>query len=130
MIRFATPFILAAFLAMGGYQTTATQEKPAAPVDSKAEKETRYLAFQIFTYGPDPKVARLGEGKTEVTLLERLPPKIQKIQKDLPAWVEKSGNKDKATTLMQKLEAHLKARNFEEAEKTADSILKMIGESR
>ena len=29
----------------------------------KAEKETRYLAFQIFTYGPNPKIATMGEGK-------------------------------------------------------------------
>ena len=32
--------------------------KPATPDSSRAEKETRYLAFQIFTYfSPDPKVA-------------------------------------------------------------------------
>jgi hypothetical protein len=29
----------------------------------KAEKETRYLAFQIFTYSPDPTFALSGEGK-------------------------------------------------------------------
>ena len=37
-------------------------KKPATPDSSKAEKETRYLAFQIFTYGPDPKVATHGRG--------------------------------------------------------------------
>src|SRR3984893_4764716 len=26
------------------------------------EKETRYLAFQIFTYGPNPIIATMGEG--------------------------------------------------------------------
>ena len=30
---------------------------------------------------------------------------------------------------MQKLDEHLKAKNFEEVEKTADSILKMMGAS-
>jgi hypothetical protein len=38
------------------------EEKPATPEALKAEKETRYLAFQIFTYGPDPRGARMGEG--------------------------------------------------------------------
>ena len=28
--------------------------------------------------------------------MERLPAKVQKIQKELPAWIEKTGNKDKA----------------------------------
>ncbi len=67
----------------------------------------------------------------DLTLLERLPPKIHKIQKELPAWIQKADadNKDKATVLMQKLQEHLKAKNFEEAEKTTDSLLKMIGVS-
>src|SRR5207247_1753340 len=39
MIRFARPIILAALLAMGGYQPTAAQEKPAAPEALKAEIE-------------------------------------------------------------------------------------------
>lgn len=62
-----------------------------------------------------------------MTLLERLPPKIHKIQKELPAWVQKTGDTGKATSHMRKLQEYLKAQNFEEAEKTADSILKMMG---
>ncbi len=38
-------------------------KQPANPGPSKAEQETRYLAFQIFTYGPNPKLASMGEGK-------------------------------------------------------------------
>ena len=60
--------------------------------------------------------------------MERLPPKIHKIQEELPAWVQKTGNRE-AAVLMQKLKEQLDARNFEEAEKTVDSILKMIGAS-
>jgi hypothetical protein len=59
--------------------------------------------------------------------LERLPPKIRRIQKELPAWVQKTGNTDQATALMQKLQEYLTAKNFEEAEKTADSILETMG---
>ena len=36
--------------------------KPATPQASKAEKETRYLAFQIFTSNPDPRVPEGGKG--------------------------------------------------------------------
>jgi len=79
-------------------------------------------AYRKFLKG-DPLI----EAKTEaLTLLERLPPKIHKIQKELPGWIQKTGNTDKATALMQELEKHLKAKNFEEAEKTVDSILEMI----
>jgi hypothetical protein len=38
-----------------------------------------------------------------------------------------AGNKEKAAAFMKKLEEHLKAKNFEEVEKTADSILKLMG---
>jgi hypothetical protein len=70
--------------------------------------------------------------KTEaLPLSERLPPKIHRIQKELSAWIEKADaeNKGKAAALMQQLQEHLKAKNFEEAEKTADSILKLMGPS-
>lgn len=40
--------------------------QPSRPDSSKAQKETRYLAFQIFTYGPDPRVATMGEGPNPV----------------------------------------------------------------
>ncbi len=70
------------------------------------------------------------EAETEaLTLLDRLPPKIHRIQKVLPAWIQKTANAEKATALMRELEKRLKAKSFEEAEKTADSILEMIGAS-
>ena len=63
----------------------------------------------------------------ESSLQERLSAKIQKIQKELPAWIEKIGNKEKATALMKILQEQINAKSFEEAEKTAGSILEMIG---
>jgi hypothetical protein len=89
------------------------------------EGEEALLAYRKFLAGRP-----LIEAKSEAsTLLERLPPKIHKIQKELPAWIQNAaaGNKEKAIALMQKLQEQLKAKNFEEAEKTADSILEMIG---
>jgi hypothetical protein len=87
------------------------------------EGEEALQAYRKFLKG-----GQLVEAKTEtLTILERLPPKIHKIQKELPAWVQKTGNKE-AIALMQKLDEHLKAKDFEEAEKTADLILKMMGD--
>jgi hypothetical protein len=97
------------------------------------------MSFRVVTEGEEAlqayrkflKGEPLIEAKTEaLTLLERLPPKIHQIREELPAWIQKRGNTDtdKATALMQKMQEQLKARNFEEAEKTADSILKMMGE--
>lgn len=67
------------------------------------------------------------EAKAEAsTILERLPPKIHRIQKELPAWIQKTHKTDQAGPLMQHLDASIKANNLEEAEKTADTILRMI----
>jgi hypothetical protein len=73
----------------------------------------------------NPEDAR--EKPDDLPLMERLPPKIHKIQKELPAWAQRTGNAEKATSLMRELDKHLKDNNLEEAEKTADSILKLIG---
>ncbi len=95
------------------------------------------MSFRVVTEGEEALAAyrkflkgdQLVETKTEaLTLMERLPPKIHKIQNELPAWMQKGGNMNKASALMQELKAHLNARNFDEAENTADSILKMMGE--
>jgi hypothetical protein len=101
------------------------------------------MSFRVVTEGEEAlrayrkflKGDRLLEAKTEaLTLLERLPPKIHKIQKELPGWIQKTGGKDKAAAekaaaLMQQMQEQLKAKDFEEVEKTADSILKMMGVS-
>lgn len=67
-----------------------------------------------------------GENAQAAALAERLPPKIHKIQKELPAWLKKTGDK-KALALMQELDKQIKAKQFVEAEKTADSILTLMG---
>ncbi len=80
------------------------------------------------TYRKFLKGAPLIEAKTDaLTLLERLPPKIHQIQRELPAWIQRSGEMQKASTLIQKLDTQLKNKDFEAAERTADSILKLMG---
>ena len=92
------------------------------------------MDFRVVTEGEDAlrayrkflKGEPLMEAKTEaLTLMERLPPKIHQIQRELPAWIQKTASK-KAVALMQQLDVQVKAKNFEEAEKTADSVLKLM----
>lgn len=87
------------------------------------EGEEALRAYRKFLNG-EPLI----EAKTTtLTLLERLPSKIHRIQKELPVWIKTAPNKEKAIALMQKLDKNLKAKNFDEVEKTADALLKMIG---
>ena len=58
--------------------------------------------------------------------LERLPAKIHRIQRELPAWVQQTGNQAKAEALLPRLDAALKGNDFTEAEKVADEILKLL----
>ena len=87
------------------------------------EGEEALTAYRKFLSG-----VPLVEGKTVASLMERLPPKIRRIQKELPAWMEKSepGNRQKAAALMQKLDGQLKAQNFEVVERIADEILRLL----
>jgi len=85
------------------------------------EGEEALRAYRKFLSGE-----KLVEAKETASLMERLPPKMHKIQKEFPAWMQKSGNKE-AIALMQQLQKHYEAKNFEEVEKAADSILKMMG---
>jgi hypothetical protein len=95
-------------------------------IKDKKWPEADKVADELLTLmkGDSPAEAKTGA----LPLMERLPPKIHKIQKELPAWIQKTGNAE-AVALMKQLQEQMKARNFEEVEKTADSILKMIGAS-
>jgi hypothetical protein len=94
------------------------------------------MSFRVVTEGEEAlqayrkflKGELLIEANTEaLTLMDRLPTKLHKIQKELPAWVQKTGNQEKATALMQELQRQLDAKNFEAAEKAADAVLEMMG---
>ncbi len=98
-------------------------------------EDNKNMGFRVVTEGEEAlrayrKFLRgepLIEGKAVASLEERLPPKIHQIQRELPAWIQKTGNQ-KALDLMHKLQGYLNAKNFEEAEKTADTILKLLNE--
>ena len=74
--------------------------KDTNPFRIVTEGEEALQAYRKFLKG-DPLI----EAKTEaLTLLERLPPKIHKIQRELPEWMQKTGNKE-AAALMKKMQA-------------------------
>jgi hypothetical protein len=52
--------------------------------------------------------------------------KMQRIPKELPGWVQKSGKQAQAMPLVQKLEAFLKGRKWLEADKVADELLSLM----
>ena len=58
---------------------------------------------------------------------DRMLERIHLIQKELPAWIKKTGKKAEADTLMKYLKEQLAAKKFAEGAKTADEILEMIG---
>lgn len=52
--------------------------------------------------------------------------KMQRIQKDLPVWVQKSGKAAEAMPRIQKLQAFIKERRWQEADKVADELLALM----
>ena len=53
---------------------------------------------------------------------------MRRIQKDLPDWVQKSGQQAKAMPLTKKLDALLKERKWQEADKVADELLSLMSQ--
>jgi hypothetical protein len=58
---------------------------------------------------------------------EKFKQKIDRIQLALPKWMEKVRRPDLVEPLMHKLDALIKSNRFEEANRTADEVLKLIG---
>jgi hypothetical protein len=91
------------------------------------------MGFRVVTEGEEAlqsyrkflKGEPLIEEKETASLMERLPPKVRRIQKEVPAWIQKTGNTE-AVALMQKLQAGMKVKNWDEVESAADSLLKLL----
>ena len=93
------------------------------------------MDFRVVTEGEDAlhTYRKFLQGKplTEAALTPSfdpasLPAKIHHIQKALPGWIRQTGKQAQAEPLMQRLDTAIKANNFPEAEKVADTILKLI----
>ncbi len=86
------------------------------------EGEEALRAYRKFLRGQ-----RLAEVVSPISSpFERLPAKIRRIQQELPAWVQKTGDQAKADALQRRLQAALKGNNIMEGEKVADEILKLL----
>jgi hypothetical protein len=58
----------------------------------------------------------------------RLEEKMHRIQKEFPAWIQKSGQQAKAAPLMKKLSALLKDKKWQELDQLADQVLSMMSQ--
>ncbi len=56
--------------------------------------------------------------------------KMRRIQNELPAWTQRSGQQARVLPMTQKLTALLKERRFEEADRLADELLALIAQER
>ena len=61
--------------------------------------------------------------------IARIMSKMQLVQEHQSEWIKNGGEAAKLQSLMQKVSQYGDAKNFREAEKTADEILALIGES-
>ena len=52
--------------------------------------------------------------------------KIERIQREAPAWAQKRGSDAEIRPLMEKLDSLIKQSKFQEADKQADAILALI----
>jgi hypothetical protein len=109
-------------------QVMPLAKKLEACIKDKKWQEANAVADELVALlDAKPRTAAKTTGSSP---MERLPAKIEQIQKQLPEWIQKTAGKAKeAQALMKELDTRLKVMNFEEAEKIADSILKMIGAS-
>jgi hypothetical protein len=60
---------------------------------------------------------------------EALQEKMHRIQSDLPQWVQKTGRQAEAAPLIQKLNALMKEKRFEEADRLADEIVRLMSQA-
>ncbi|WP_240907000.1 hypothetical protein [Paludisphaera rhizosphaerae] len=118
---------LPAWVQKSGGQARAMplMQKIQGLVTEKKWVEADKVADEVLSLiGVDPEKG----GAAATSVQERLPAKIQKLQKGLPAWFQ--GDPDRlrrATELMKALEARLEAMELQEAEREVDAGLKMIG---
>jgi hypothetical protein len=52
--------------------------------------------------------------------------KMHRLQKEIPAWVQQSGQQARVQPLIKKLEAFMKDRKWQEADRVADEILSLL----
>ncbi len=62
--------------------------------------------------------------------IEAFQDKMHRVQKDLPGWIQKSGQQAQAMPLVQKLDGLIKDKKFQEADKVADELLTLMSQEK
>ncbi|MGH6846136.1 MAG: hypothetical protein ACREC0_01470, partial [Methylocella sp.] len=84
---------------------------------------------------PPGALAAHGQFARHETLVETTPSgfsseafqnKMHRIQRELPDWVQQSGQQAQVMPLTQKLKALIKDKEFQEADKVADELLSLM----
>ena len=112
-----------------------SQMQPLGPLPSETAlcNEYRTKDFRVVTEGDGaihayPMFLRGVELTETVTATDpgSLPAKIHHIQRDLPPWIQETGDQALAQPLIQKLAADMKANDIPSANKDADAILNLM----
>jgi hypothetical protein len=108
-----------------GINCGATGTDLPARLSKSAFGEQAVAAYRKFLRGEplDEKAASASSALFEAPLALRA--KIERIQKQLPAWVQAHG-RERVEPLMKTLDQHIRSQNLTEAEKTADRVLELI----
>lgn len=86
-----------------------------------AENPECLAAYAKFLRG-EPLVETAATGFSS----EALQAKMQRIQKELPAWVQQSGQQAQVMPKMEKIKALMKDKQWQEVDKVADEILLLL----
>lgn len=80
----------------------------------------------LASYGKFLRGETLVESASPGFSASNLQKKMQRIQKDLPAWLQTSRQQAQAMALMAKLKVLLKDRKWQEVDKVADELLALM----
>ena len=98
------------------------------PGPGKGKRSRGWWDFDFdFTRGFDSEFRKFGPIFDE-EFRRKFQDKMHRIQRELPAWVQQSGQQAQATRLTQELTALMKDRKWQEADKVADELLSLMSQ--
>jgi hypothetical protein len=110
-----------AYVSLFGWSTRGGDSFAKATTGAPAIRAyQKFLRGEVLTESSPRSVNRISS--------EDLHDKLQKIQRDVPAWLQAHPDiRSQLAPLIQELDGDLRANHLKEADQTADTILKMIG---
>ena len=80
----------------------------------------------LAAYGKFLRGEELVESAATGFSVEVLEAKVRRVQRELPGWMEKSGEQAQAMPLVQKMQALIKEKKWQDVDKVAEEILSLI----